>query len=228
MINLDVVHSWEGSRLSLKRYLLCNVLGNVALVQVGRRGAGREDPPCTYSWWKPLIGCLHWSILLLQSFERTSGIKMSGGRCLLWQRPVRLSHPADCPKSNAGSGLSYVSCALFTFTHPHLFGSICHYSPFPQTTFLSSSRHRKSICCSFWEPDFYWSTAPWPPGLLAGDVFLLTSNTVRSSALLALKLIPRSVCWMAAARCSQISPQSSPLLLMQCPTGQTSAVMLSL
>lgn len=73
---------------------------------------------------------------------------MSGGRCLLWQRPVRLSHPADCPKSNAGSGLSYVSCALFTFTHPHLFGSICHYSPFPQTTFLSSSRHRKSICCS--------------------------------------------------------------------------------
>lgn len=46
MINLDVVHSWEGSRLSLKRYLLCNVLGNVALVQVGRRGAGREDPPC--------------------------------------------------------------------------------------------------------------------------------------------------------------------------------------
>lgn len=87
--------------------------GKRSLVQVGGRGAGSQDPPCTYSWWEPLTGCLHWSILFLQSFERTSGIKKSGGRCLLWQRPVGLSHPADCPKSNAGSGLLCVSCALF-------------------------------------------------------------------------------------------------------------------
>lgn len=105
----------------------------------------------------------------------------------------------------------------FTFTHPNLFGCFCHYSPFPQTTFLTSSRHGKSICSSFCEPDISWNTTPQQRWL--GRYFcssaLYHGNTLRSSPLFTPKQILKSVCWMAATRHSQIPTQSTLLLLMQ-------------
>ena len=59
--------------------------GKHSLAEVEETGTGRQDPSCTLSWWEPLVERLHWSVLFLQGFERTSEIKTLGGKFLLFK-----------------------------------------------------------------------------------------------------------------------------------------------
>lgn len=67
--------------------------GRCSLGEAEEMGTHRQDPSCALCWQETLTGCLHWSVLFLQSLGRTSGIKTPAEKYLLKTGDNRQAEP---------------------------------------------------------------------------------------------------------------------------------------
>lgn len=134
---------------------------------------------------------VHWSVLLLQSFEITSGIKTSGGTCPLFKSGDNQTGSATlwiAQRVILGAWLLYVS--LCSVLPSHILISlaafaITHHFP-KQHSCLLPGMEKASAALSM-SLTAIEITPPGPPVVLVRDVFLLIGNALHFSALLALK-----------------------------------------